>query len=144
MPDLSEVLRLDDQVLDFARDIEVIRSLEIIVTTFNERRREIADLGLSDVFEFITSVEEDQEFFDALSDIGLDGDELKSHVSRVSGALGKISEEQRKLIQPLAAFDEQENGKDQGLVNWSILDSGTSGAGNETAPGDIRRTGCER
>ncbi len=129
MPDLSEILRVDDRVLDFARDIEVIQSLEIIVTTYREKRREIADLGLSDVFEFIDSIEQDEAFFNALGNIGLDGDELKGHVTKVSETLGKISEEQRKLIHPLSDFDEQENGKDQGLIDWNILDAGTAGAG---------------
>jgi hypothetical protein len=129
MSDLAEILRVDDRVLDLGRDIEVIQSLEILATRYRERQAEIAGLGPADVFEFIDSIANDEAFFGALDGIGFDGQELSGHVSRVSEALGRISDEQRKLIQPLSAFDEQQVGQDPGLVDWAILDAGTTAAG---------------
>lgn len=131
MPDLAEILRIDGQVLELAQDIEVIRSLEVLVNKYHERRAELAGLGLADVFAFIDSIENDDAFFNALDGIGLEDQELKGHVSRVSGALGQISEEQRKLIQPLSSFDEQQIGQNPGLVDWAILDTGATASGGD-------------
>ena len=127
MADLTDILRLEDKVLEFARDIEVLGSLEIVVDTFREKRSEIVGLGVSDIFDFITSIEEDQDFFNALSGLGLDAANLKGLVTTVSSALGKIPEEKRKLLQALSDFDEQMAGKNPGLVDWTILDVGKSG-----------------
>jgi hypothetical protein len=104
MADLTDILRLEDKVLEFARDIEVLGSLEIVVDTFREKRSEIVGLGVSDIFDFITSIEEDQDFFNALSGLGLDAANMNKWRARTPGSsTGRFSMSGRvgKLLLPI-------------------------------------------
>ncbi|MDJ0910805.1 MAG: hypothetical protein QNI99_16615 [Woeseiaceae bacterium] len=127
MADLADILRIDDKVLEFARDIEVVSALETLMDKYRELKAQLSDLQISDIFEFIDAIENDDELFNALGQTL--GQELRDLVGKVSEALGNISEEHRRLLRPLSDFDEDASLRDPGLVNWSILDAGKSGQG---------------
>ena len=98
MADLTDILRVDDKILDLVKDIEVVQALETLMTSFREKRAELADFQVSDVFEFIDSIKNDQNLFNALGSLGLDPQKMKDAVTRVSDALGSISWAWFKLV----------------------------------------------
>ena len=132
MERLLEFLEMGQNVLDLAKDIEVVEALEEVVQTWKDNQAAIATLGVSGVFELISSVERDVAFFEALNDLGLDGDAIRAKVTVISNAVGNIPEPYRKLAQRLSEFDEQTVGGDPGLVPWKILDVGKARQGSGT------------
>ncbi len=124
MADLKEILRIDDRALEFLRDIDIIKALETLVDTFQKQRQQLEEFEVSDVFDLIESIEDDDELFAALEDLGVDAQQVRDEVARISDALGGISEDQRQLLEPLSEFD----GTDPGLIDWDILDVGADAA----------------
>ncbi|MEJ2603284.1 MAG: hypothetical protein P8172_08300 [Gammaproteobacteria bacterium] len=133
MGQLANILNIDGRMLDFSEDIEVIRSISVIAQTWQTHRSELADLAISDVFQFINAIEEDQAFLTALAGIGLNATEVQQVVETISSRIGRIPEKYRKLIEPVSRLTEENPGADTGLVAWQLLDLAQAAR----IPGDI-------
>jgi hypothetical protein len=123
---LKELLKAQGKKLDVAADVETLQALATIREHWEQLRGAVAARDVDSALAFIETLIRDPQngpLVQALDALGLPGGKLRAALTKLGDTFQNVDPKFLTLLKPVALFDEEGDGPNDGLIDWQLLGS---------------------